>query len=57
MAKIMGIILMICTLGIMIILWFHPEELNLVTKILLCIIMVAANLVGIGLLSMEDKRK
>lgn len=57
MAKSMGMILVLCALGIMTILWFHPGELNLVTKILLCIIMVAANLVGIGLLSMEDKRR
>lgn len=57
MAKTIGIILMLCALGVMIILWFHSEELNLVGKIVSYIILAIANLIGITLLSMEDKRK
>lgn len=53
MAKTIGIILMLCALGVMIILWFHSEELNLVGKIVSYIILAIANLIGITLLSME----
>ena len=49
--KVIGMIFLLIALVTMAILWFHPNELNLVSKILLCGIMIVANLVGVGILT------